>query len=839
VKRTLLSCAAVLLTMTGLPLTQAQAQTVSTASQSWGNVMVGGQLWQKTPFLQTAGTNFFGLWYLIKLFEQHGMTATWNGKALNVTWLPTYHSTATTTVNSAAIATNGTMSIGGNTYVDVTAIVAALHLHSSYDSTTSTLNISSTTVTAALHRHTTRLRRQVHLSTVAVKQSWAAVSGYQNVPVLQSGGTNFFGIWYLIQYLKKYGYTANWNHGTVSMGSLPQVVQQGNLTINGLQQPSALVSMNGHWYVPLSTLNNNLGWSGSTDGQGNAAVNYAVTSVASTTANHSVATYQDGTSQMSVSGGLEVTSTNHQFDKVAIVGSNGLEQTDPLDAAGNFNISIAGPSAEVIGLHRLGGGWIGQAAAVTSSSGAVKLATTQQTANIRGQVVAGSSGESVAQTTVVLRNDITHEHISVQTDASGRFEQTLPVGPWEVWTVNIDGQSMFLGQRFLAQSTVQSVTVPLPGLPSQSTVSSNNFKVVAGNKDVTAVQLLSIDDMFEHVVTRDEETTGITVQNPVTIQVFGDTNAYTQHFIDEAYSQADAQSYGQYSQAVSEGPQSISVNMSNLNDEFGVDVMAHELTHCLIAEVSQNIPSWNNEGIAWHEGIAAQIDISPSTTLLRSLEWNQWEEIVSQQSKGTLFALGQADSLAPQYNVESQDYQAMNKLIGQYGLVKVMDYVRVIDSEGESVAFQNTFGVTENDFMSQMTQTLVQEAAQSPQSFTVTLQVQSGGPTSLFVSNPKGSTVWFDHVSPGIYTFTCNADGAVTPPPGLTQNKPQTDSGDGSWYIGGESGSSQAEFAINNSFNLAYLEDTALFANGNNMGIISTATSVPIGLELLSVNAAK
>jgi hypothetical protein len=411
----------------------------------------------------------------------------------------------------------------------------------------------------------------------------------------------------------------------------------------------------------------------------------------------------------------------------------------------------------------------------------------------------------------------------------------LPAGPYEVWTVALNGTPVFTGQRFNAGPNGADVSVKLAKLPTSSVYETDTMRVEASSKDVTPLELMSIGNMFSRVYQYDVRGLGLTPQLPIVIQVYGNTKDYTQHFRDEGYSDSDATNYGMSSQAVAESSQLLAVNLDGLDEEFGVNVLAHEFTHALIYTVSDGIPDWVNEGIAWHQGIGAQMDISPDHLLLHSLQLNVWGEILDHKNKGDLYPLGKADSLDPKYNVEAQDYYAVEKLIGQYGLPKVIDYVRKIDSVGDETAFSNAFGITEDTFAKQVDTALANDVSHPDKGFRITVRVLPGGPDTLLVSNPKGLTTFYHDAAPGVYTFVCNPDGTVVAPRGLTPGGTTSDAADGNWYVGANYGDSQGLFVVSNTYGQAYIEDSVLFDENNDMDA-GISTGIPIGMQVLSIS---
>ena len=817
----------------------------TTAVQYWGNVSVGNHVAARTPFLAYGGTNYFGIWYLMQLLDKHGMQATWAHKSLTVNWMPANRAATTVSVDGAVVSGAHTLSIAGSTYVDVTRIAPKLGWSLSYDAKNQSLTVHQTAnpmrhATSTANHGITRAHRNAQAAwmnggagnkTVQVTQTWAPFTGWRTVPVLQSAGTNFFGVWYMTQWLEQYGYNSEWLNHTVNVDALPQVETGAMMIFGSNQDPTALVQWNGDWYAPMTTLMGIANLSAGVDLSGNSYItlladthNVGPTDVAS-----------GGTGQFDITGSLN--GVSGPGAQVAMQDAANHVTVVPADAqTGQFHATLTGTSASLIGVYTPALGWVGQAATVSSVNSAITVSPVPATAQLTGLVAVTGTNESVSNGQIVLRSDLTHAHYVTRMDSNGKYSLSVPVGPYEVWTAAINGTPIFLGKRFLAGAGSGTIpTVTIPALPTNGTVVSKNAAVVAEGTDVSPMQLISIDNMFERVFAYDIAQTGLTAQVPVIIQVFENTPEYTQHFLDEGYTLSDSSSFGDNSQAASEGPQLISMNMQGLTNEFGVDVMAHEFTHSLISTVSQNLPSWVNEGVAWHQGIGAETDLSPDATLFSALQWNQWQDIVRHQHLGDLYALGSANALDPRYNVESQDYFAVEMLIDQFGLAKVIQYVTQVDQTGDATTFQQVFGEAESSFTLQVSQRLAQLAAQSDKGFSVTLRILPGGPSQLVLSSPKGKTWWFDGATPGTYTFVCLPNGTVTGPSNLTASAPVNNSGDGTWDIGAQEGSNQAFYSLDTSFGLDYLEATTVFLNNSSTGQNGLSTELPIGVDLVSL----
>ncbi|ATY86046.1 hypothetical protein CVV65_14825 [Kyrpidia spormannii] len=197
------------------------------------------------------------------------------------------------------------------------------------------------------------------------------------------------------------------------------------------------------------------------------------------------------------------------------------------------------------------------------------------------------------------------------------------------------------------------------------------------------------------------------------------------------------------------------------------NVLAHELTHVYLDQngLGNRIPVWFNEGLAWHEGLAAQGKFQAPVVL------DGWKKrieaaIIDGRQKGLLGPLtGITEDLilhTPAYNPEWQGYVALEHL-AQGHWDRVREYLTAVkNGTPEQVAFSRVFGQTESAFSDEMDRRLDQEASQPDPGVTVVLNVLPGFSGSLGVL-PKGTDVWDkSRVTPGSYQVTVTSDGTIS-----------------------------------------------------------------------------
>lgn len=130
------------------------------------------------------------------------------------------------------------------------------------------------------------------------------------------------------------------------------------------------------------------------------------------------------------------------------------------------------------------------------------------------------------------------------------------------------------------------------------------------------------------------------------------------------------------------------------------NILTHELNHVCFnqAGIGNDLPLWLNEGISWHNGLAAQAKISPKQTQLEiKLQTASLKKIAQ---NGDLLPLSKIDQglFTASYNVEFQGYLATEQLIDKYGLAHFQIFLRQVPALGVEKSFQQNFDQTLRDY---------------------------------------------------------------------------------------------------------------------------------------------
>lgn len=146
---------------------------------------------------------------------------------------------------------------------------------------------------------------------------------------------------------------------------------------------------------------------------------------------------------------------------------------------------------------------------------------------------------------------------------------------------------------------------------------------------------------------------------------------------------------------------SIWIPLFNLQGKADLaNVLTHELNHVTFnqAGIGTQLPLWLNEGISWHNGLAAQEKVSPTQTKLMTKLLTSSLKKTAQN--GDLLPLSKIDQglLSASYNVEFQGYLATKQLIDKHGLERFQVFLEQVQSLGVQKSFEQNFGQPLSEF---------------------------------------------------------------------------------------------------------------------------------------------
>lgn len=139
------------------------------------------------------------------------------------------------------------------------------------------------------------------------------------------------------------------------------------------------------------------------------------------------------------------------------------------------------------------------------------------------------------------------------------------------------------------------------------------------------------------------------------------------------------------------------IPLYNVQNEADLaNVLTHELTHAALnqAGIGDSLPTWVNEGTAWLSGMMAEQQVSPQA--VARLASASDAQLRHAAANGALLPLtaSESDILQASYNVEWEDYRAVQSLVSKYGLAKWTAFLQGIPSRGVAGSFSQVYGIS-------------------------------------------------------------------------------------------------------------------------------------------------
>lgn len=149
----------------------------------------------------------------------------------------------------------------------------------------------------------------------------------------------------------------------------------------------------------------------------------------------------------------------------------------------------------------------------------------------------------------------------------------------------------------------------------------------------------------------------------------------------------------------------VAIPMYNLSNQSDLaNVLTHELTHVVINDLGltdNQLPTWLNEGTAWHDGMLAQRQVNPARA--NQTATSLTGQVQQAAKNGTLLPLTASEDeiIKANYNVEWEDYLAVQGLIQQYGQEQFRAFIDNIPQTGLEQSFSAQFHLTVSQYENQ------------------------------------------------------------------------------------------------------------------------------------------
>lgn len=125
-----------------------------------------------------------------------------------------------------------------------------------------------------------------------------------------------------------------------------------------------------------------------------------------------------------------------------------------------------------------------------------------------------------------------------------------------------------------------------------------------------------------------------------------------------------------------------------------VNVLTHELTHVSLYQqgILPDLPAWVNEGTAWYEGLSAEARYSPGAARGELAMGLNGVEAAWQADAALPLTAGERAILHASYDVEIEDYEAVDSLVQSDGWPRFAAFLREIPTVGFTAAFAGSYG---------------------------------------------------------------------------------------------------------------------------------------------------
>ena len=260
----------------------------------------------------------------------------------------------------------------------------------------------------------------------------------------------------------------------------------------------------------------------------------------------------------------------------------------------------------------------------------------------------------------------------------------------------------------------EQVSKILKNLPNTQTTSNQisltNVVVKAGDNSVSATKVQTASQIIKDISLPTLNTVvGLTPATKIDIVLFSSAKTYGNALLKTGMDRNSIQSMISNTGGVTINT-TIWIPLYNLEDNSDLaNVLSHELFHASTASqgYGNQLPIWINEGTAWRIGLMAQQKVDPQKA---SSEMAYYENDVKKAAQnGTLLSLdaSENDILNSNYNVEYEDFMAVEQLTKSYGATTYKTFIEKLKSQSVNNDFQTTFHSSLNTFQSSFLKALL------------------------------------------------------------------------------------------------------------------------------------
>ncbi|TCP57799.1 copper amine oxidase-like protein [Tumebacillus sp. BK434] len=333
----------------------------------------------------------------------------------------------------------------------------------------------------------------------------------------------------------------------------------------------------------------------------------------------------------------------------------------------------------------------------------------------------------------------------------------------------INGRTM-VPVRFINESFGNLVKWDPAGVVDITSFNSPRVRVIGSDAKLVEGQVYSVQQeiLQKGIVQKVQQMAGYSFNGPVWVYLSNSDAGYKDALIRETgASSTEAAQMASWANGVAYGD-TIVLPLHKQESDYGrVRTIAHELSHVLFNQNEVDLPSWVNEGFAWQASLDIAFENGPQVLrgrqdllardeVLGALNNGAYRPLIN-GSYSKLVALGEAN-----YNLELQDYLAMQELKAQYGQDKVQAYLKRFAGTGTADAnFRGEFGLSMTEFGDAFRSKLAQELQEQSKGVEVTLNVTSQFQGTFSVLGQNSSQWKLFNLTPGQHTLRIYKDGRL------------------------------------------------------------------------------
>ncbi len=244
------------------------------------------------------------------------------------------------------------------------------------------------------------------------------------------------------------------------------------------------------------------------------------------------------------------------------------------------------------------------------------------------------------------------------------------------------------------------------------------IKVTAGDRRISQSLASNVAKIIDQTSLRViQDSVGTTPAEKTNVVLYSSTSSYGKALISAGVPVSQVMIYATGTAGITMGSE-VWIPLYNIANQGDLEnVLTHELTHVAFNQmgIGDKLPTWINEGMAMRNGTNVYLQVDRRSALLYML--TQQAGILSAVKGDQLLPLtaSEEDIMTADYNVEYEDYLAVQSLINKYGVDRFVSFFNDLKTEGLEQAFQNSFGVSMSIFQDDFYRGLMGQSKQLAQ----------------------------------------------------------------------------------------------------------------------------